>query len=98
MVKYRWGRKRANLEWKTFKGITSLRTRGADCGTRLPFVQSAKGAKHPASLFSSVPFCPLLARRHCSLGCLGRRGSQRVRSACFCFGTLGLRGIPGKSR
>lgn len=37
---------------KTFLGITSLRTRRADCGTHSPFAQRATGAKCPAGLFS----------------------------------------------
>lgn len=37
---------------KTFLGITSLRTRRADCGTHSPFAQRATGAKRPAALFS----------------------------------------------
>lgn len=88
--------KRANLEWKTFLGIRSLRTRGADCATRPLVAQRASRAKRPTALFSRRPLCLLTSWETLRLRVSGEAAQPAVQDR-FCFGALRLRRILSKS-
>lgn len=82
------------MECKSFLGIMSRRTRGADCATRPPFAQLATV---PSALPRFQRRALRLLRtgwpRDCSPRCPGRRGSQRFRTAS----ALGRWGLAGSS-